>query len=63
MLYGIVFIITFIIGFAFGIAMPFILKKLDIYKEPETIEFKKNMSVDNSSSKIIDEWLNGKRGE
>lgn len=63
MLYGVVFIITFVVGFSFGIAMPFILKKLDIYKEQNLLTEKEDASVDNSSSKIIDEWLNGKRGE
>ena len=61
MIEGIIFVFVFIIGFAFGIAMLFILKKLNVYKEQSIVST--DDEPKSTSADIIDEWLNGKRGE
>lgn len=65
MIIGIILIFIFIIGFAFGIAMPFILKKMNIYEVKDLkLENQKNeKETQNNAHEIMDEWLNGKRGE
>lgn len=63
MIFGIIFVIVFIIGFAGGLAMPFILIKHPINK---SIQPHKNEMETNPSSvvnEILDEYLNGKKGE
>jgi len=57
MIISIVLIITFIVGFAFGLAMPFILFKFPFTLNKGTIEKKDPASTANE---ILDEWLNGK---
>lgn len=51
---GIVFVIVFILGFAFGLAMPFILFRFPFKKE--NIE---TNNLTNNADKIMNEWLNG----
>lgn len=65
MIIGIILIFIFIIGFAFGIAMPFILKEMNIYEiKGLKLENQKNeKEIQNNAHEIMDEWLNGKRGE
>jgi len=58
---GIVFVIVFILGFAFGLAMPFILIKSGIYKKDRQI-FNNNEPV-SITPEILDEYMNGIRGE
>lgn len=58
MTYGIVFITVFIIGFAFGIAMPFILFKFPFKITKGAIEEK---NPESTATEIMDEWLNGER--
>lgn len=57
MIFGIVFVIVFILGFGCGLAMPFLLMKYP---------FKRDADSNQASSDIkdlIDEWWNGKRGD
>lgn len=61
MLEGIVFVIVFILGFAFGLVMPFILFKLGFYKK-DTQVFSNNEPVSNVQE-ILDEYINGARGD
>lgn len=64
MIVGIIFIIVFIIGFAFGIAMPFILKKMNIYEvKGLKLENQIKNETQNNAHEIMDEWFNGRRGE
>lgn len=58
---GIVFVIVFILGFAFGLAMPFILIKSGLYKkEDQTLEDNEPISI---TPEILDEYMNGIRGD
>lgn len=61
MLTGIVFVMVFVLGFAFGLAMPFILVKSGIYKKDRQI-FDNNEPV-SITPEILDEYMNGIRGE
>lgn len=58
---GIVFVIVFILGFAFGLAMPFILIKSGIYKKDS--QFLENSDPVSNAQEILDEYMNGIRGE
>jgi hypothetical protein len=65
MITGVILVFIFIIGFAFGIAMPFILKKMNIYNQNDlkVNDLTKNEESKNNANEIIDEWLNGKKGD
>lgn len=65
MITGVILVFIFIIGFAFGIAMPLILKKMNIYNQNDlkVNDLTKNEESKNNANEIIDEWLNGKKGD
>ena len=59
MIFAIVFIITFVTGFALGLAMPFILIRFPFFN---TKSEKINSNPSNFSKEVLDEWVNGKIG-
>lgn len=74
-LFGILFLIIFIVGFCFGLFLPFAIKNyFNVFQEYKeqinklTLELEKKehekVDINNGmpSSDIIDEWLNGKVG-
>ena len=59
MIFGIIFVIEFMIGFVAGIATPFILKRLDIYNLFKTTKNQNDDAVSSDVKQLINEWQNG----
>ena len=59
MIFAIVFIITFAVGFVLGLAMPFILIRFPFFNIKNEVI---NSNPSNISKDVLDEWVNGKIG-